>query len=89
MKVLKKGSIVISVADTGIGMTGEDIAKALEPYEQADSIHSRKHEGTGLGLYICRKHMEMHGGTLTIKSKVGMGTTVRGRFPPERTIHPS
>ncbi len=89
VKVLKKGSIVITVADTGIGMTGEDIAKALEPYEQADSSHPRKHEGTGLGLYICRRHMELHGGILTIKSKVGKGTTVSGRFPPERTIHPS
>ena len=83
----KKGAIVIQLADTGIGMSGGDIARALEPFEQADSNHSRLHEGTGLGLHLCKKFIELHGGTLTIKSKIGKGTTVTLRFPPNRTVN--
>ncbi|MEE8393176.1 MAG: HAMP domain-containing sensor histidine kinase, partial [Rhodospirillales bacterium] len=89
VEVLKKGSMMISVADTGIGMSEDDIEKALEPFEQVDSTHSHKHGGTGLGLYLCRKYVEMHGGTQTINSKVGKGTSVSVRFPPERTIRSS
>ena len=82
----KKGAFVFSFADTGEGMSKENIIKALKPFEQIDSMHSKAHEVTGLGLHLCKKFTEMHGGTLTVKSKEGKGTTVTLRLPPERTI---
>jgi PAS domain S-box-containing protein len=78
--------VVISVADTGIGMSRKDINKAMLPFEQADTKHSRNHEGTGLGLSLCVNFMKLHNGDITVQSEVGKGTTVTLRFPPERTI---
>ncbi|MDP7215695.1 MAG: HAMP domain-containing sensor histidine kinase, partial [Rhodospirillales bacterium] len=80
------GSINVLVADTGEGMSSHDIIKALNPFEQADSAHARRHEGTGLGLYLCQKFIELHDGGIKLQSKVGKGTTVTMRFPPERTV---
>jgi signal transduction histidine kinase len=74
----------ISVADNGIGMSPEQIPIALEPFGQVDSRLSRQHEGTGLGLPLCRRFAEAHGGSLTIASALGEGTTVTVRFPLER-----
>jgi len=81
--------ITFSIKDTGIGMSEEGIIKALRPFEQADGTHSRRHEGTGLGLYLCVNFMMLFGGSLEIKSEVNNGTTVFLRFPPERTIFAS
>jgi len=78
--------IHISVVDTGIGMSENDIARALMPFEQADGVHSRRHEGTGLGLYLCVNFMKLFGGTLEIESEIDKGTQVTLHFPPERTI---
>lgn len=83
------GGLAVGFADTGIGMSEQDIVRALQPFEQVNSLHSRKHEGTGLGLFICCNLMQIHGGSLTIDSEVGTGTTVTARFPPKRTIAPS
>ena len=80
------GSINVLVADTGEGMSSHDIAKALNPFEQADSVHARRHEGTGLGLYLCQKLIRLHDGDIMLQSKAGKGTTVTMRFPPERTV---
>lgn len=82
-------SIRIEVKDTGIGMSAKGVAKALRPFEQADGMHTRRHEGTGLGLYLCGKFMTLFGGTLDVESDVGKGTTVSLCFPPERTLAPS
>lgn len=81
-------SIVLSVIDTGIGMSDEDIAKAQNAFEQADGTHSKRHEGTGLGLYLCHNFMTLFGGTLDIESEADAGTMVTLRFPAERTIQP-
>ena len=83
------GRIILGVTDTGIGMSDEGIARALRPFEQADGTHSRRHEGTGLGLHLCVNLMKLFHGTLDIESEVDTGTTVTLRFPPERTIQPS
>ncbi len=83
---LDAGGMSIRVTDTGIGMSHRDLVLGLNPYEQADIEHSRRHEGTGLGLHICRKLMVLHGGGLDIDSIVGRGTTVTITFPPERLI---
>ncbi|MBT4888419.1 MAG: transporter substrate-binding domain-containing protein [Rhodospirillales bacterium] len=82
----ESNSVLLSVEDTGIGMSQEGIGKALKPFEQADGIHSRRHEGTGLGLHLCFNFMKLFGGTLEIKSKLEQGTTVTLSFPSERTI---
>ena len=86
---LKSGSLTIAVSDTGIGMAPEDIPKALEAFGQIDSKTSRKHHGTGLGLPLVKHLVELHGGTLTIESKVNIGTTVTVALPPERSLERS
>lgn len=80
------GAITLSVADTGIGMEEKDIPTALEPFRQVDGSLSRQRTGTGLGLPLVKSLIELHGGTLTLVSKPGVGTTVILSFPPERTI---
>ncbi len=78
------GDVVFSVTDTGIGMTPEDVEKALAPFGQVDSRLARKYEGSGLGLTLARKLTEMHNGRLEIASKEGRGTKVRVVFPQDR-----
>ena len=73
-----------SVTDRGIGMTEEQIAHACEPFWKADKARARKHGGSGLGLSLCRKIADLHGGSLTFESAVGQGTTVTFTTP----IHP-
>ncbi|HEY0107282.1 MAG TPA: amino acid permease [Rhizomicrobium sp.] len=79
------GSLAITVADTGIGMTQEQIVAALQPFRQIDSSLARKYEGTGLGLPLAEGLMKLHGGKLEVRSVIGVGTTVIAVFPPERT----
>jgi signal transduction histidine kinase len=79
-----EGGFKLTVSDTGIGIAAEDLGKALAPFSQVDSSHSRNHEGTGLGLPISRALAELHGGTLDIGSEPGAGTRVTIRFPSER-----
>jgi two-component system cell cycle sensor histidine kinase PleC len=76
--------LVISIADTGIGMAAEDIVVALAPFRQLDSDLDRRFEGTGLGLPLVRSLIEAHGGTLEIGSAPGAGTTAVVRFPSDR-----
>ena len=87
-KVAEMGSLEIHVADTGIGMSRDDTVKALEPFEQADSTLSREQDGTGLGLFICRRLMRLHDGILDIESEKGIGTTLVLRFPADRILAP-
>jgi signal transduction histidine kinase len=75
----------ISVKDTGIGIAEKDIAVALAVFGQVDRNH--KHEGTGLGLPLCKMFAELHGGTLSLTSGAGSGTTVKIHFPKERVLH--
>jgi signal transduction histidine kinase len=74
------GSPVVSVADTGIGIAPEDLAKVIEPFGQVDNARNREGDGTGLGLPLSRGLMEMQGGALEITSTLGIGTTVTARF---------
>jgi two-component system cell cycle sensor histidine kinase PleC len=76
----------LSVSDTGIGMSEAEIAVALSPFGQVDSKLARKHQGTGLGLPICKSLMELHGGDLTVTSEPNRGTTLTARFPAERIV---
>ncbi|WP_119302195.1 PAS domain-containing sensor histidine kinase [Dongia deserti] len=78
------GDLLISVSDTGIGMAPEEIPHALEPFGQIDGTLARRYDGTGLGLTITKAFVEMHGGTLTLDSEKGRGTTATIRLPSWR-----
>lgn len=69
------GSIVVAVADTGVGIAREDQGKVFEDFRQLDSSPARGYGGTGLGLSICRRLSQMLGGTIELKSEVGRGST--------------
>lgn len=76
------GGVIITVADTGIGMSEADLAVALEPFGQANNHLARRAGGTGLGLPLARAFVERHGGRLVLESREGAGTTVRVHLPP-------
>ena len=80
------GSLSFIISDTGIGMNKEEAEIALSSFGQVDSGLDRKHEGTGLGLPLTKGLMELHGGTLEIKSEKGSGTQISVTFPKERVI---
>ena len=76
----------LSVTDKGIGISANDIPKALERFGQLDTDPNRQHEGAGLGLPLAQHLMELHGGTLRISSEPGVGTTVTVTFPVRRIV---
>jgi signal transduction histidine kinase len=78
------GALAIIIADTGIGMDSAALAMIGQPFVQADASKSRKYEGAGLGLAICRKLIALHGGELIINSSPGNGTTAKVVFPASR-----
>ncbi len=71
------------VADTGIGMTAEQISRLFMPFSQADVSTSRHYGGTGLGLALSRHFCRMMGGEITVKSQLGQGSTFTVRLPAE------
>jgi PAS domain S-box-containing protein len=81
---LSTGWAVIRVADTGIGIAEEDIPRALEPFSQIVTRSIRALGGSGLGLPLAKAFVEFHGGTLSISSAPGKGTTVVVRLPQHR-----
>jgi signal transduction histidine kinase len=82
----KNGELVLTVAETGIGMAPEQIPKAMASFGQVDSKISRNHEGTGLGLPLTKHLVELHGGALTLESEVNVGTTVTITLPSQRIV---
>lgn len=82
----KEGGIDLSVADTGEGMTEEEISIVCEPFVQLERIWSRREDGMGLGLAIVRSFAHFHGAVLDIQSTKGKGTVVTISFPPSRTV---
>jgi len=81
----EKGNCVVRVADTGIGIKGEDLARLFKPFHQVDTGLSRKYEGTGLGLSICKKLVELMGGSMLVESRPGKGSTFGFTLPVERS----
>jgi PAS domain S-box-containing protein len=81
-----KGCMVITVADSGIGMDEAGIQKAMEKFGQVDSSMTRTYEGSGLGLPLTKGLIELHGGVMELSSKLGIGTTITIRFPAERVM---
>jgi len=81
----EENAIRITVTDHGIGMTADEAAMALEPFEQVGGANVRKSQGTGLGLPLTKSLVELHGGKLAIESEPGDGTSVVVTLPPSRT----
>ena len=80
------GDLAITVADTGTGIPEGDIERVMRPFEQVESAMARRHGGTGLGLPFARRIAEMHGGELTLTSRLREGTTVTIVLPGERLL---
>lgn len=75
------GGAVVTVRDTGVGMTKGEIKVALTPFAQVDASHSRWREGAGLGLPIAKALVQLHGGSLDIRSAKSLGTEVSVTLP--------
>jgi signal transduction histidine kinase len=75
------GSVEISVSDTGIGIAPEDQARIFEEFRQVGGDYSHKTEGTGLGLTLAKKFVELHGGKIWVESEVGKGSTFTFTLP--------
>ena len=80
------GGLFVSVLDTGIGMSSEDLSIAVAPFGQVGGVNRDVAQGTGLGLPLTQKLLEAHGGSLEILSSCGQGTIMVGRFPAERSV---
>mgnify|MGYP000998680766 CR=1 FL=1 len=75
------GGIAVTVGDSGIGMSPEDVAVALTPFGQVDNRLERRYEGTGLGLPLTKAFVELHGGAMQFESARGAGTRITVSFP--------
>ena len=78
--MLRDRSVEVSVTDTGIGIAPEDQAAVFEEFRQVGSAE-KKAEGTGLGLTLCRKFIELHGGRIWVHSRLGAGSTFTFTIP--------
>ncbi|MHB8529469.1 MAG: sensor histidine kinase [Caulobacteraceae bacterium] len=78
-------SVTVSVADTGIGIPSEDLARLARPFEQVENRNPKSSQGTGLGLALCKSLIEMHGGLFTIDSRPGEGVSARFTLPMRQT----
>jgi len=81
-----QSGFVIQVLDTGIGIAEKNIPKAFAPFEQISEGRAREYERVGLGLPLAKALVELHGGSLDLQSKVGVGTSVTVRLPAHRVI---
>ena len=81
LRMKGRDGISFSVSDSGVGIAAGDIERALRPFEQVENALSRQMGGTGLGLTISEAIVRLHGGTLSIDSKVNVGTTVTVHLP--------
>ncbi|MCH7916142.1 MAG: HAMP domain-containing histidine kinase, partial [Deltaproteobacteria bacterium] len=79
-------SVEISVSDTGIGITPEDQATIFEEFRQVGTADAQKHEGTGLGLTLAKKFVELHGGRIWVESEVGKGSTFTFTLPEKSLL---
>jgi signal transduction histidine kinase len=83
------GAVEIAVSDTGVGIAPEDQEAVFEEFRQVGTDEAKKHEGTGLGLTLARKFVELHGGKIWVKSQVGQGSTFTFSLPATGASVPS
>ncbi len=81
-----KNFLEFIVSDNGVGICAEQLQKVLEPFEQAENVMTRTHDGLGLGLPLAKLMTEAHGGALKLESTKGVGTKVIVRFPSNCVI---
>ena len=82
----KNGNIIINVIDQGVGIPEEDISKIFEKYYQVSHTHTENIYGLGLGLYITKQIVEAHGGSITVKSQLGAGSTFTITIPVNKRM---
>jgi signal transduction histidine kinase/CheY-like chemotaxis protein len=75
------GAVELCVIDTGTGISESDLPHLFERFRRIDGARRRSHEGSGIGLALVQELVEMHGGTISVKSKLGAGTTFSVRLP--------
>ena len=80
-KRLDNKQVEVGVSDTGIGMKEEDIQRLFQPFQQIDESLTKEHEGTGLGLYLCRKIVDLLHGEISAQSEYGTGSTFTITLP--------
>jgi cell cycle sensor histidine kinase DivJ len=73
--------LVLRVSDNGVGIAADDLKRIGDPFFQAGTTYQRRHEGTGLGLSIVKSLVGLHGGEMTVQSKLNEGTTVSVALP--------
>jgi cell cycle sensor histidine kinase DivJ len=73
--------LVLRVSDTGVGISEDDLKRLGDPFFQAGKTYQRRHEGTGLGLSIVKSLVGLHGGEISVQSKIDQGTTVTVMLP--------
>jgi two-component system, cell cycle sensor histidine kinase DivJ len=78
---IERSRLVVRVTDTGVGIAADDLKRIGDPFFQAGKTYQRRHEGAGLGLSIVKNLVALHGGELTIRSKIDQGTTVTVALP--------
>ena len=77
----RNGVIEITVWDTGIGIAKEDIGRLFQPFQQLEATITKKYEGTGLGLHLSKKIVELHGGRIWVESEAGKGSRFSFTIP--------
>jgi cell cycle sensor histidine kinase DivJ len=73
--------LLVRIADNGVGISAEDLKRIGDPFFQAGKTYQRRHEGTGLGLSIVKSLVALHGGEMTVQSRIDEGTTVAVALP--------
>jgi two-component system cell cycle sensor histidine kinase PleC len=85
---LRSDSIVLTIADTGIGIAPQSLLRLGRPFEQVESQLTKTYHGSGLGLAIARSLTNLHGGSMRLRSKLGAGTVVCVSLPREARLAP-
>jgi two-component system cell cycle sensor histidine kinase PleC len=83
---LRGEAVIIGIKDNGIGIPRQALQKLGRPFEQVESQLTKRHQGSGLGLAIAKSLVELHGGAMRIRSRLGRGTLVMVRLPADASI---